>query len=119
MSTKKGRQAEDAACLYLQKQNYTIIARNCRLGRGELDIVACKDDILAFVEVKGHQQRQASLLAMTNDKCQRLISAGQTWWGKYAAYQHLQCRFDLIVVTPRKVSFLPAHIEHILDVIRL
>lgn len=49
----KGRIAEDAACAYLEKQHYTIIERNWRFSRAELDIIA-KDPvgILVFVEVK-------------------------------------------------------------------
>ncbi len=119
MSTQKGNKAEDKACAYLKRQGYHILARNCRLARGELDIVAEKDDILVFVEVKGHQQRQASLWAMTADKCTRFMSAGQAWWALHAEHQHQQCRFDLIVVTPHRLPLLPAHIEHILDVLRL
>ena len=119
MSTEKGQKAEDAACRYLERYGYQIVERNCRHGRGELDIVAVKDELLVFVEVKGHQQRESSLLAMHSDKCQRIISAAVLWQAKHQEYSTLQCRFDLLIVAPAKNSFLPQAIEHLVDVIRL
>jgi len=119
MSTEKGKKAEDITCRYLKRHGYEILDRNRRLARGELDIVAFKDDILAFVEVKAHQQRDSSLLAMNPDKCQRFVSAAQAWLGLHQSYADAQCRFDLVLVTPRQLNVLPARVEHMLDVIRL
>jgi putative endonuclease len=119
MSTAKGKQAEDLACVYLEKQGYHIIERNRRLGRGELDIVATHDNILVFVEVKGHQHRESSLDAMHADKQRRMVSAAQTWLGQHPNYANRQCRFDLVMVIPAKLKLLPAKIEHIQDIIRL
>jgi len=120
MSTAKGRQAEDKACVYLQKQGYEIIERNRRLGRGELDIIVQDDDILVFVEVKGHQSYNASLDAMHDEKQYRMVSAAQTWLGLHAkAYANMQCRFDLIIITPSMLKLLPAKVEHLKDIIRL
>ena len=119
MSTAKGKQAEDAACKYLEKQGYQVVERNRRLGRGELDIIATLDDILAFVEVKGHQHRTSSIEAMHYDKQQRMVSAAQTWLGQHPDYMNHQCRFDLVIVTPSPIKILPPNIEHIHDIIRL
>lgn len=48
-----GENGEEIAGLYLQKNGYTILDRNWNLHHGcELDIVALKDNILHFVEVK-------------------------------------------------------------------
>ena len=48
-----GRLGENLACYYLEKQGYRILARNFRCRRyGEIDIVATKDEVLAFIEVK-------------------------------------------------------------------
>ena len=119
MSTVKGKVAEDAATKYLSKKGYVILDRNRRLGRGELDIVARLADILVFVEVKAHKNRVSSLEAMHQDKQQRMVSAAQTWLGQRADYSNYQCRFDLMIVTPSTIKFLPAKIEHIEDIIRL
>lgn len=119
MSTAKGKQAEDKACAYLQKQGYQILARNQRLGRGELDIIALDKDVVVFVEVKGHKSRESSLDAMHADKQKRLISAAQTWLGMHAEFAQHQSRFDLLMVTPASLKLLPPKIEHMQDIIRL
>ena len=119
MSTAKGREAEDKAARYLQRHGYDIIARNVRGGRGELDIVARKGDILAFVEVKAHKHRDSSLEAVHTEKCARLRSAALAWLAKHPNDMSLQCRFDLIILTPKRgLSFLPPALEHLEDVFR-
>jgi len=48
-----GRACERAACDYLVKKGYKIKERNYCIKGGEIDIIAVKDDLLVFVEVKG------------------------------------------------------------------
>ncbi len=43
---------EDLATKFLKKKGYKIIERNFRKGYGEIDIIAVKDKVLIFVEVK-------------------------------------------------------------------
>lgn len=47
-----GRKGEHMAARRLQRDGYRILHRNLELGRYEIDIVAQKDDLIAFVEVK-------------------------------------------------------------------
>ncbi|MDX8387096.1 MAG: YraN family protein [Ghiorsea sp.] len=119
MSTKKGKEAENAACRYLKRHGYTVLDRNKRLGRGELDIVAIQAETLAFIEVKAQKDRESSLASMHTDKCERFISAANTWLGLHDQYAQYQCRFDLIIVVPRNIPLMPPEIEHMMDVIRL
>lgn len=120
MSTVKGQAGEQHAARYLRRKGFTILGRNLRLGRGELDIVAKQDDLLVFVEVKTHKTLESALLAVHPDKCSRLQSAAQAWLGQHPDYDGLQCRFDLIVVTPRMglPDWLAPAIEHMEDIIR-
>ncbi len=120
MSTAAGQQGEQAACDYLQRHGYRILARNVRLARGELDIIAYKKQLLLFIEVKTHRNRESALLAMTADKCRRLQSAANAWLGRHRQYAALQCRFDLIMLTPRDgwLKWPAYRIEHIRDIIR-
>lgn len=115
MSTEKGRKAEEKAARHLTLHGYRILDRNARLARGELDIVAGKGEILAFVEVKMRPRREAGLLAVHKDKQARLRSAASAWLAGHSEYRDLQCRFDLIILTPGR--FL-THIEHLRDVFR-
>jgi len=118
VSTEKGRKAEEAAARYLQQHGYDILDRNARGGRGELDIVAKIDDILAFVEVKAHKLRNSSLEAVHRDKCERLRSAALVWLSRHSKYATLQCRFDLIILTPRQGIFCWPKLEHLEDIFR-
>ena len=50
-----GRQGEQLASDYLQRQGYTIIARNWRCPAGEIDVVAREGEDLVFVEVRARR----------------------------------------------------------------
>lgn len=120
MSTRNGNIGETQASHYLQHRGYRILDRNARLGRGELDIVALSRELLIFVEVKAHHNRESALLAMHEDKCARLKSAAEQWLALHPRYASLQCRFDLIIITPRLglTAWLGPCIEHMEDIIR-
>lgn len=51
-SSPLGKIGEDIVCNYLQSNGYRVIDRNVYLLHGELDIVAVKQTILVFIEVK-------------------------------------------------------------------
>jgi putative endonuclease len=54
MSTQQlGQASELVAMKQLESEGYTILARNFRTRRAEIDLVAIKDRFLLFVEVKG------------------------------------------------------------------
>ncbi len=118
MSTEKGRRGEDRAARYLKLRGYKIVDRNVRAGRGELDIVSLKNDTLVFVEVKAHQSREQGLLAVSDDKCKRLRSAANAYLGMMPRFTGLQCRFDLIILTPRGGMNPFPRVEHLQDIFR-
>ncbi|MDN3310548.1 YraN family protein [Microbacterium oryzae] len=47
-----GRAGEERAARYLASEGYEILDRNWRCAAGEIDIVACRGERLAVVEVK-------------------------------------------------------------------
>lgn len=49
---KIGKIGEETACKFLMKHGYQIVLRNYRKKWGEIDIIAKKDDLVCFVEVK-------------------------------------------------------------------
>ncbi len=51
-NTEKGKISEDLCCNYLSSRGYEILERNYRTQKGEIDIIALKDDNLSFIEVK-------------------------------------------------------------------
>ncbi len=95
----KGRRAEDAACRFLERRGFQILARNVRSRFGELDVVARDGGTLVFVEVKGRTDSRhgSGFDAVTASKRQRIVRAAQT----YAAWRGLSdgaIRFDVVSV---------------------
>lgn len=98
--TKKqtGDAGEDYCVRYLKKHGYKILCRNYRKPYGEIDIVAGKRGVTAFVEVK---TRRAGSLgqpceAVDFRKQQRIIRAAQAYLAENGT--HGQYRFDVCEV---------------------
>lgn len=51
-----GKRGETLAADYLKNTGYIILAANWQFGHKEIDIIAEKDDVLHFVEVKSRSQ---------------------------------------------------------------
>src|SRR5437762_972825 len=77
-----GRRAEASAALWLQLKGYRILDRRARTPHGEIDLVALRGNILAFVEVKARKERQAALEAATPELRRRVERAARMWAGR-------------------------------------
>lgn len=78
-SKAKGNIAEDRACEYLRSQGYRIIDRNFYNRFGEIDIIAFKDNVLHYVEVKSGVTYEAAVNNITRSKLQKLNRTIQTY----------------------------------------
>ena len=105
---------ERVAAAHLEAKGYRILATNFRIREGEVDIVAERDGVVAFVEVKTRRgdAMGSALEAIDGRKAQRLLLAAEAF-----AQQHPDLppdrRIDLIAIdldeTGRVVSL--QHIE--------
>ena len=50
--TRLGKEGEERVAHYLERYGFTILAKNYAQRTGEIDIIASKDDLIVFVEVK-------------------------------------------------------------------
>ena len=97
-AAETGRAGERAATEYLRRAGYEICALNWRQGRYELDIVAFREGVLHFVEVKTRTNLSCGLPReyVTPQKQQRLRKTA-AW---YLMVKDLDCpaRFDVAEV---------------------
>ena len=94
-----GAQGEDIAIDYLRSKGYVILDRNWRSGHKEIDIVARKDDVVVFVEVKARANAFYGNPedAVTRRKMHLLVLAADAYL-RYNAID-LEVRFDVITIT--------------------
>ena len=94
-----GQQGEAMARAYLVKVGYDIITHNWRCAIGELDIVAQKDNVLIFVEVRtrrGHRFGTPEE-SITPAKQARLVALAETYWQEMTP-EHKAWRIDVVAV---------------------
>lgn len=93
-----GRLGEKKAQIYLFKNGYKIIETNFHSRRGEIDIIAQKGDVIAFVEVKTRANNSLidPVEAVDKTKAKKIIVTAQ----KYLTDKNidLQPRFDVCEV---------------------
>jgi putative endonuclease len=75
----KGNLAEDRGCDYLRSNGYRILERNVYNRFGEIDIIALKENVLHFVEVKSAQSYEQAVNNITSSKLQKLNRTIQTY----------------------------------------
>jgi len=70
-----GLEGEDAACFYLRRKGYIVVARRWSSGElpGDVDLIAWKGPLLCFVEVKTRTARDASPAEIAVDEHKRNI----------------------------------------------
>lgn len=76
-----GKRGEDFAADFLQAAGYQILARNWRCSFGEIDIIAGRAGIVAFVEVKTRSSLAYGhpFEAITAEKSVRLRKLALQW----------------------------------------
>ncbi len=76
-----GNLAETAACEFLESRGFTIIDRNWRTKWCEIDIIAVKDSIVSFVEVKYRSSdlQGGGVAAVTPSKVRQMRFAAELW----------------------------------------
>lgn len=104
---RHGRRAEWLSVWLLRLKGYRILARHWRSPVGEIDIIARRGKILAFVEVKARRQVDVAAEALTPRQQRRIGRAARHFLAGRPALGLLDQRFDIILVVPRR---LPIHV---------
>ena len=101
-----GTEYETMAARYLCTHDYTILARNYRTPFGEVDLIAQKDGVLVYVEVKYRSSNDYGdpLEAVDRRKQRQICKVANYHYAGYAAGQEMDCRFDVIGIYGMEVS---------------
>jgi putative endonuclease len=95
---QKGKNGEDLAAEWLMEKGFTILHRNWRHARLEIDIIARKDLVLHFVEVKtrtstrfGNPEERVN-----KKKLRNMIDAGEEFIYQNPGWKKI--RFDILSI---------------------
>ncbi len=102
-----GRVAEWAAAWHLRFRGYRIVARGFRSRQGEIDIVAKRGRVLAFVEVKARRELDTAAEALRARQTGRIARAAVAFVQAHPGLAALDQRFDVMLVRPWR---LPVHV---------
>ena len=106
---KRGRGAENLACWYLRLKGWRILARRARVPGGEVDVVARRGRMVAFVEVKQRSSDDAAALALDQWRLRRVAVAAERLAPRFARDGD-DFRIDAIFIVPRR---WPRHLANV------
>ena len=108
MKNKVGSAGEQLVADYLEQQGFTLLERNYYKRFGEIDIIAKKDSVLAFIEVKARKHTQFPLCqVVTRSKQLKMVMVAKEYISKHN-YTTFDCRFDVALVIGE-----PGNLEYI------
>ena len=97
-----GRRAEIISAWLLRLKGYRILAQRFKTPVGEIDLIAKRASIIAFVEVKARPSAAAAMESVSARQRRRIARAALLFLQKRPHLAKLQIRFDVILVTPGK-----------------
>lgn len=97
-----GKKGENESINYLLSNDYLVVARNYRFDRAEIDIIAKKDNVLIFIEVK---TRSKNIFGnpeefLSEAQQERIFKAAQHYIEEHNI--DLNIRFDVISIIKNK-----------------
>ncbi len=96
----RGHLSEYYAAIYLIFKGYRVLAMRYRSKSGEVDIIARKGDLVAFIEVKARRITGDAIFAVDFTSQRRIRNASLTWIARQPDAAILTYRYDIIAVTP-------------------
>lgn len=102
----KGRRAEFFASIWLKLKGYYILDMRVRMHTGEIDIIAKKGKLIAFVEVKARKTTQIGQRSVTDHSWRRISRTAEIWMSHKRKFTGHDWRYDLVVISPLA---LPVH----------
>lgn len=105
---QRGREAEAQAAMWLASQGWQILAERVKTPLGEIDLIARKGALVAFVEVKWRARAVTLDYAIDEHRLTRVAAAAEAVAHLYAGPAD-DVRVDVILLAPGRA---PRHIEN-------
>jgi putative endonuclease len=104
-----GRRAERLAAWWLRLHGWHVLAMRARTPVGEVDLIARRGKILAFIEVKARARAADAELALDEYRLRRVLRAVEALVPRYSRNGDT-VRVDAMFITPWR---LPRHMTNI------
>lgn len=91
MSRAKGGDAERFTCKHLESQGFEILTCNYYTRFGEIDIIASKEGVLHFIEVKSGLDYERAVQNMTPKKIARVLKSAEFYLHRHG----LTCNYQI------------------------
>ena len=105
---QRGRQGEAEAAMFLAQSGWRIVGERIKTKAGEIDLIARKTGLVAFVEVKWRARAASLADAIDERRLARVAAAVEMVWQDYATAGE-DIRIDVILLAP---GHKPTHIEN-------
>lgn len=101
MNQARGRAAEDAALGFLGSMGWTLVHRNYRCRRGEIDLVMRDGGSLVFVEVRARESDAfgGAAASIGRAKQRRLVAAARHFLMTHPGAARMPARFDVVAIS--------------------
>jgi putative endonuclease len=108
LAERSGREGERRAALWLRAKGWRILADRVKTPRGEIDLIARRGSLVAFVEVKYRRNKVDLDHAIDEYRLARVAAAVECIAHDYAG-EGDDIRIDVILLAP---DSLPRHIAN-------
>lgn len=106
---QRGHWGEWIAALWLMLHGWRILGRRVRSRSGEIDLIARRGKIIAFIEVKTRLRAEDLATAIDTWRMRRVVAATHALAHRYARPGD-SLRIDLILITPLR---WPVHLPNV------
>jgi len=102
-----GAAGEQRVATHLAQEGFTLLATNYRWRGGELDLVARKDELVIFVEVKTRTHQYLPIAEMVSFPKQQKIIATAKHFLAHHQVTNTTIRFDVACLIDDTLTYIP------------
>jgi putative endonuclease len=106
----RGVEAETRVCAWLLAHHFQVLHRRYKTKAGEIDIIAGKQEMLVFIEVKARKTLDEAAFSLSQRQISRLTATAEIFLGENP--QFTQCRFDVFLIAEKGAM---RHIENAIE----